>query len=207
MTLVPFVIEQTSKGERSYDIYSRLLKDRIIFIGTPIVDDIANLVIAQMLFLEMENPEKDIQLYINSPGGSISAGLGIYDIMQFVKCDIATYCIGLSASMGSLLLSAGTHGKRYALPHSKIMLHQPLIGGSGLSGQASDVEIHAKDLIDTKNALTQIYVKHTGKDFNELEKRMDRDFFLSPAQAKEFGLIDSVIKNRNRNKKEENHDK
>ena len=183
MTLVPFVIEQTSKGERSYDIYSRLLKDRIIFIGTPIVDEVANLVIAQMLFLEMESPEKDIQLYINSPGGSVSAGLGIYDIMQFVKCDIATYCIGLSASMGSLLLSAGTKGKRYALPHSKIMLHQPLVGGSGLSGQASDIEIHAKDIIDTKNALTQIYVKHTGKGFNDLEKCMDRDFFLSPAEA------------------------
>ena len=207
LTLVPFVIEQTSKGERSYDIYSRLLKDRIIFIGTPIVDEIANLVIAQMLFLEMESPEKDIQLYINSPGGSVSAGLGIYDIMQFVKCDIATYCIGLSASMGSLLLSAGTKGKRHALPHSKIMLHQPLVGGSGLSGQASDIEIHAKDLIETKNALIQIYVKHTGKDFSELEQCMDRDFFLSPAQAKNFGLIDSVIKNRNRTKKEENHDK
>ena len=207
MTLVPFVIEQTSKGERSYDIYSRLLKDRIIFIGTPIVDEVANLVIAQMLFLEMENPDKDIQLYINSPGGSVSAGLGIYDIMQFVKCDIATYCIGLSASMGSLLLSAGTNGKRYALPHSKIMLHQPLVGGSGLSGQASDVEIHAKDLIDTKNTLTQIYVKHTSKDFSDLEKCMDRDFFLSPAEAKGFGLIDSVIKNRNKKKKEEDHDK
>ena len=207
MTLVPFVIEQTSKGERSYDIYSRLLKDRIIFIGTPIVDEVANLVIAQMLFLEMESPEKDIQLYINSPGGSVSAGLGIYDIMQFVKCDIATYCIGLSASMGSLLLSAGTKGKRYALPHSKIMLHQPLVGGSGLSGQASDIEIHAKDLLETKNALTQIYVKHTGKEFHNLQKCMDRDFFLSPAEAKSFGLIDSVIKNRNRSKKEEDHDK
>ena len=207
MTLVPFVIEQTSKGERSYDIYSRLLKDRIIFIGTPIVDDVANLVIAQMLFLEMESPEKDIQLYINSPGGSVSAGLGIYDIMQFVKCDVATYCIGLSASMGSLLLSAGTKGKRYALPHSKIMLHQPLVGGSGLSGQASDIEIHAKDLLETKKALTRIYVKHTGKDFRDLEKCMDRDFFLSPGEAKNFGLIDSVIENRNRSKKEENHDK
>lgn len=202
MTLIPFVIEQTSKGERSYDIYSRLLKDRIIFIGTPIGDEIANLVIAQILFLEMESPEKDIQLYINSPGGSVSAGLGIYDIMQFVKCDIATYCIGISASMGSLLLSAGTKGKRYALPHSKIMLHQPLVGGSGLSGQASDIEIHTKDLIETKKALTQIYVKHTGKTFKDLEKCMDRDFFLSPNQAKNFGLIDSVIENRN--KKEDN---
>lgn len=196
MTLIPFVIEQTSKGERSYDIYSRLLKDRIIFIGTPIVDDVANSVIAQMLFLEMENPEKDIQLYINSPGGSVSAGLGIYDIMQFVRCDIATYCIGLSASMGSLLLSAGTKKKRYALPHSKIMLHQPLVGGSGLSGQASDIEIHTKDLIETKKALTNIYVKHTEKDFKDLEKCMDRDFFLNASQAKEFGLIDSVIQSR-----------
>ena len=196
MTLIPFVIEQTAKGERSYDIYSRLLKDRIIFIGTPIGDDVANLVIAQMLFLEMENPEKDIQLYINSPGGSVSAGLGIYDIMQFVRCDIATYCIGLSASMGSLLLAAGTTGKRYALPHSKIMLHQPLIGGSGLSGQTSDIEIHTKDLIETKKVLTNIYVKHTEKPFKELEKCMDRDFFLNPEQAKDFGLIDSVVQNR-----------
>ena len=204
--MIPFVIEQTSKGERSYDIYSRLLKDRIIFIGTPIVDDIANLVVAQMLFLEMESPEKDIQLYINSPGGSVSAGLGIYDIMQFVKCDIATYCIGLSASMGSLLLSAGTKGKRYALPHSKIMLHQPLIGGDGLSGQTSDIEIHTKDLIETKKALTQIYVKHTSKSFKELEKCMDRDFFLSPDQAKNFGLIDSVIENRSK-KEDKNNDK
>lgn len=203
MTLVPFVIEQTAKGERSYDIYSRLLKDRIIFIGTPIVDDVANLVIAQMLFLEMENSEKDIQLYINSPGGSVSAGLGIYDIMQFVRCDIATYCIGLSASMGSLLLTAGTKGKRYALPHSKIMLHQPLVGGSGLSGQTSDIEIHTKDLIETKKALTHIYVKHTEKNFKELEKCMDRDFFLSPDQAKNFGLIDSVVQSR---KKEDGDD-
>ena len=204
-TLVPFVIEQTSKGERSYDMYSRLLKDRIVFIGTPIMDEVANLIIAQILFLEMESPEKDIQMYINSPGGNVSAGLGIYDIMQFVRCDIATYCIGLSASMGSLLLAAGTKGKRYSLPHSKIMLHQPLVGGSGLSGQASDIEIHTKDLIDTKKALTQIYVKHTGKNFKELEKCMDRDFFLSPEQAKSFGLIDAVIQNRK--KKEDDNGK
>ncbi len=198
MPTIPFVIEQTSKGERSYDIYSRLLKDRIIFIGTPIHDEIANLVIAQMLFLEMENPEKDIQLYINSPGGSVSAGLGIYDIMQFVSCDVATYCTGLAASMGSLLLAAGTTGKRYALPNSKIMLHQPLVVGEGISGQASDIEIHTKDLLDTKKRLTDIYVKHTNKPFDDLEKMMDRDFFLSPAEAEKFGLIDRVVENRNK---------
>ncbi len=196
MPTVPFVIEQTSKGERSYDIYSRLLKDRIIFIGTPINDEIANVIIAQMLFLEMENPEKDIQLYINSPGGSVTAGLGIYDIAQFVKCDVATYCTGMAASMGSLLLTAGTKGKRYALPHARIMIHQPLIGGGGLSGQASDIEIHARELIDTKKMLTQIYQDHTGQEFDLLEKSMDRDYFMNPHTAKEFGLIDHVVESR-----------
>ena len=200
MPTIPFVIEQTSKGERSYDIYSRLLKDRIIFIGTPIHDEIANLVIAQMLFLEMENPEKDIQLYINSPGGSVSAGLGIYDIMQFVSCDVATYCTGLAASMGSLLLASGAKGKRYALPNSKIMLHQPLVGGDGISGQVSDIEIHTKDLLDTKKKLTAIYEKHTGKAYKVLEKTMDRDFFFSPKEAENFGLIDQVVENRSKKK-------
>ena len=203
MPTIPFVIEQTSKGERSYDIYSRLLKDRIIFIGTPIHDEIANLVIAQMLFLEMENPEKDIQLYINSPGGNVSAGLGIYDIMQFVSCDVATYCTGLAASMGSLLLASGTKGKRYALPNSKIMMHQPLVAGGGISGQVSDIEIHTKDLLETKNRLTSIYEKHTNKPYKVLEKTMDRDFFFSPKEAHEFGLIDKVVENRNKNLQKE----
>ncbi len=195
MALIPMVIEQTSRGERSYDIYSRLLKDRIIFLGTPITDEIANLVVAQMLFLEMENPEKDIQLYINSPGGSVTAGLGIYDIMQFVKCDITTICTGLAASMGSLLLIAGTKGKRYTLPNSKIMIHQPLLQG-GLSGQASDIEIHAKELIKTKEHLTKIYESHTNMDYTFLVEAMDRDHFMDPDKAKELGLIDQIVSSR-----------
>ena len=201
MPLIPYVIENTSRGERSYDIYSRLLKDRIIFIGTAINDEVANLVIAQMLFLEMENPEKDIQLYINSPGGSVSAGMGIYDIMQFVKCDVTTICTGMAASMGSLLLAGGTKGKRLALPHARIMIHQPLISG-GLSGQASDIEIHARELIETKRTLTEIYVKHTGKEYDLLDRSMDRDFFMRPDKAKEFGLIDQVVTYRKGAKKE-----
>ena len=196
MALIPVVIEQTPKGERSYDIYSRLLKDRIIILGTPVTDEVANTIIAQMFFLEMENPEQDIQLYINSPGGSVSAGLAIYDIMQFVKCDVSTYCMGLAASMGSLLLSAGTAGKRYVLPHSRIMIHQPLIGGGGISGQASDIEIHAKEMIKTKEKLTEIYVRHTGRSFEELTKAMDRDNFMSAQEAKDFGLVDHVVESR-----------
>lgn len=195
MPLVPFVIEQTSKGERSYDIYSRLLKDRIIFIGTPINDEIANLIIAQMLFLEMENPEKEIDLYINSPGGSVSAGLGIYDIMQLVKCDVRTFCTGMAASMGSLLLCAGSPGKRFMLPHSRAMVHQPLIQG-GLTGQASDIEIHAKEMLDLKKTLTEIYVKHTKRPFEELTALMDRDHFLKAGQAKELGLVDHIVEFR-----------
>lgn len=197
MPLIPIVVEQTSRGERSYDIYSRLLKDRIIMIGTPITDDVANIVIAQMLFLEADNPDKDIQLYINSPGGSVSAGLGIYDIMQFVKCDVATICIGLAASMGSLLLAAGTKGKRYVLPHARVMIHQPHIMG-GLSGQASDIEIHAREMINTKKRLTEIYATHTGKDYDFLNNAMDRDYFLSADEAKDFGLVDEVVKVRKR---------
>lgn len=195
MPLVPIVVEQTSRGERSYDIYSRLLRDRIIMLGTPINDDVANIVIAQMLFLEADNPDKDIQLYINSPGGSVSAGLGIYDIMQFVKCDVATTCIGLAASMGSLLLTAGAKGKRYMLPHARAMVHQPHIMG-GLSGQASDIEIQAKEMIHTKKRLTEIYQHHTGKDYDYLEKALDRDFFLSASEAQDFGLVDHVVKFR-----------
>ncbi len=195
MPLVPIVVEQTSRGERSYDIYSRLLRDRIIMLGTPINDDVANIVIAQMLFLEADNPDKDIQLYINSPGGSVSAGLGIYDIMQFVKCEVATTCIGLAASMGSLLLTAGAKGKRYMLPHARAMVHQPHIMG-GLSGQASDIEIQANEMINTKRRLTEIYQTHTGREYASLEKSLDRDFFLSAAEAQEWGLVDHVVKFR-----------
>lgn len=200
-SLIPVVIEQTPKGERSYDIYSRLLKDRLIILGTPVTDDVANSIIAQM-FLEMDNPEKDIHLYINSPGGSVSAGLAIYDIMQFVKCDVSTYCMGLAASMGSLLLTAGKKGKRYVLPNSRIMIHQPLIAGGGLSGQASDIEIHAKEMIRTKNKLTDIYVEHTGRDFEELTRAMDRDNFMSAQEAKDFGLVDHVVASRKKIKEE-----
>ncbi len=196
MNLVPIVVEQTARGERSYDIYSRLLKERIILLGTPVTDDVANVVIAQMFFLEMENPDRDIHIYINSPGGSVSAGLAIYDIMQFVKCDVSTYCIGMAASMGSLLLTAGAKGKRYILPHSKTMIHQPLIGGSGISGQVSDIEIHAKEMVNTKRKLTEIYVKHTGRDFDDLTRCMDRDRYMSAEESKEFGLVDHVVEKR-----------
>lgn len=195
-TLVPIVIEQTARGERSYDIYSRLLKERIILLGTPIDDNVANIVIAQMFFLEMENPDKDIHVYINSPGGSVSAGLAIYDIMQFVKCDVSTYCIGMAASMGSLLLCAGTPGKRYILPHSRTMVHQPHIMGGGISGQVSDIEIHAREMIATKRKLTEIYVKHTGRDFDFLTAAMDRDKYMSADESKDFGLVDHVVEKR-----------
>jgi ATP-dependent Clp protease, protease subunit len=195
MPLVPIVVEQTPRGERSYDIYSRLLKDRIIFLGSAIGDEVANIVIAQILFLEMENPEQDIHLYINSPGGSVSAGLGIYDIMQFVKCDVRTYCTGLAASMGSLLLTAGTKGKRYVLPHSRIMIHQPLIQG-GLSGQASDIEIHARELVDMKRRLTKIYERHTGQSHERLTQDMDRDNYMAAEAAVKYGLADQIVENR-----------
>lgn len=195
-SLVPIVVEQTARGERSYDIYSRLLKDRIIILGTPINSAVANNVIAQMLFLEADNPDKDIQLYINSPGGSVTDGMGIYDIMQFVKCDVATTCIGMAASMGSLLLTAGTPGKRHSLPHARVMIHQPLIGGHGLSGQASDIQIHAKELLKTKDELTKVYVEHTGQKFEVLEKAMDRDNYMSAKEAKDFGLVDHVVEFR-----------
>ncbi len=194
--MIPYVIEQTSKGERSYDIYSRLLKDRIVILGSQVTDDVANSIIAQVLFLEVDNPEKDIHFYINSPGGSVTAGLAIYDMMQFVKCDVATYCMGMAASMGSLLLTAGTKGKRYCMPNSKVMIHQPLIGGGGISGQASDIEIHAKEMIKTKNKLTDIYVTHTGRSFDELTKAMDRDNYMTAEEAKKFGLIDTVVEFR-----------
>lgn len=201
-TLVPIVIEQTSRGERSYDIYSRLLKDRIIILGTPINDAVANNVIAQMLFLEADNPEKDIQLYINSPGGSVTSGMGIYDIMQFVKCEVATTCIGLAASMGSFLLMAGAPGKRYALPNARVMIHQPLISG-GLAGQASDIEIHARELLKTKKLLTELYQHHTGQTYEVLDRAMDRDNYMNSEEAKKFGLVDHVVQVR-KAKKENN---
>lgn len=196
MALVPIVIEQTPRGERSYDIYSRLLKDRIIILGTPVTDDVANSIIAQMFFLEMENPEKEIHLYINSPGGSVTAGLAIYDIMQFIKCDVSTYSFGMAASMGSLLLAAGAPGKRYCLPHARIMIHQPHIMGGGISGQVSDIEIQAKEMLNTKKKLTDIYVRHTGQDFDVLTKAMDRDRYLAPEEAMDFGLIDKIVEER-----------
>ncbi len=200
MPLLPYVIEQTSKGERSYDIYSRLLKDRIVILGSAVTDDVANAIVAQFLFLEMDNPDKDIHFYINSPGGSVSAGLGIYDIMQFIKCDVATYCIGMAASMGSLLLTAGAKGKRFSLPSSRIMIHQPLLHGGGLSGQVTDIEIHAKELVKTKEKLTRIYEKHTGKDYQTLFAAMERDNYMDAQAAKDFGLLDHVVESRKANK-------
>ena len=196
MPLLPYVIEQTSKGERSYDIYSRLLKDRIVILGSAVTDEVANAIVAQFLFLEVDNPEKDIHFYINSPGGSVSAGMAIYDIMQFVKCDVATYCMGMAASMGSLLLTAGAKGKRYTMPNSRIMIHQPLLAGGGLSGQVTDIEIHAKELIKTKEKLTRIYEKHTGKDYATLFTAMERDNFMDAKTAKDFGLLDHIVESR-----------
>jgi ATP-dependent Clp protease protease subunit len=190
MSLVPMVVEQTNRGERSYDIYSRLLKDRIIFLGSAIDDDVANLVIAQLLFLAAEDPEKDISLYINSPGGSVTAGMGIYDTMQFIKPDVSTICCGMAASMGSLLLTAGAKGKRYALPNSEIMIHQPL---GGVRGQASDIKIHADWIIKTKQKLNQIYVDRTGQPYEKIERDTDRDNFMSAEEALAYGLIDRVI--------------
>ncbi|MDP8242737.1 MAG: ATP-dependent Clp endopeptidase proteolytic subunit ClpP [Candidatus Hinthialibacter antarcticus] len=190
MVLVPMVVEQTNRGERAYDIYSRLLKDRIIFVGTPIDDNVANLVIAQMLFLQAEDPDKDIQLYVNSPGGSVTAGLAIYDTMQYVKPEVATICVGLAASMGAVLLCAGQAGKRYALPNARVMIHQPL---GGFQGQASDIEIRAKEILKTKKRLNEIISHHCGKSLETLEKDSDRDFFMSPIEAKDYGLIDDIF--------------
>lgn len=190
MSIVPIVIEQTGRTERVYDIYSRLLKDRIIFIGTPINDNVANVVIAQLLFLQTEDPEKDIHIYINSPGGTVSAGLAIYDTMQYVKPDIATYCIGQAASMGALLLSAGTKGKRFALPNSRIMIHQPM---GGFYGQATDVEIHAKEILKMKETLNKILAYHTGQPFEKIQADTERDFFMSGLDAKNYGIVDDVI--------------
>ncbi|TFE30674.1 ATP-dependent Clp endopeptidase proteolytic subunit ClpP [Cohnella luojiensis] len=188
--LIPMVVEQTNRGERSYDIYSRLLKDRIIFLGSAIDDDVANLIIAQLLFLAAEDPEKDISLYINSPGGSVTAGMGIFDTMQFIKPDVSTICVGMAASMGSLLLTAGAPGKRFALPNSEIMIHQPL---GGVRGQASDIKIHADWIVKTKQKLNQIYVERTGQPYEKIERDTDRDNFMSAEDALQYGLVDRVI--------------
>jgi ATP-dependent Clp protease protease subunit len=193
MTYLPFVIEQTGRGERSYDIYSRLLKERIIFLGTEVNDMVANLIIAQLLFLESEDPEKDIFLYINSPGGVVTAGMAIYDTMQYIRPDICTVCVGQAASMGAVLLAGGAKGKRAALPHSRIMIHQPL---GGFSGQASDVEIHAREMLRIKQELTEILAHHCGKPVKTVQEDSDRDFFMTSMQAKEYGLIDDVFEKR-----------
>lgn len=192
--LVPYVIEQTGRGERGMDIYSRLLRERIVFIGTPIDDHIASLTIAQLIFLEAEDSEKDISLYINSPGGSVTAGLAIYDTMKFIKPNIATICVGMAASMGAILLAGGTAGKRSALPHSKIMIHQPWIGG--LQGQTTDIEIHAKEMLKTRDTLYSILAEHTGKSIEQITKDCDRDYFLTAAEAKDYRIIDNIIEKR-----------
>ncbi|MDA9136765.1 ATP-dependent Clp endopeptidase proteolytic subunit ClpP [Candidatus Pelagibacter sp.] len=191
--LVPMVVEQSSKGERAYDIYSRLLKERIIFLVGPINDNVASLVTAQLLFLESEDPKKEINLYINSPGGLVTAGLGIYDTMQYIKPDVSTLCIGQAASMGSFLLAAGKKGKRFSLPNSRIMVHQP---SAGFQGQATDIEIHANEVLALKKRLNEIYSKHTGKPIDEIKKALERDNFMTPDFARDFGLIDEVVENR-----------
>jgi ATP-dependent Clp protease protease subunit len=191
--LVPMVVEQTSRGERAYDIYSRLLKERVIFLVGPVEDHMANLVVAQLLFLESENPDKDIHLYINSPGGSVTAGLSIYDTMQFVKPDVSTMCVGQAASMGAVLLAGGAEGKRYALPHSRTMIHQPL---GGFQGQASDIEIHAKEILEVRERLNAILAKHTGQPLERIQQDTDRDFFMSAKVSVEYGLIDEVMEAR-----------
>jgi ATP-dependent Clp protease protease subunit len=194
MVLIPMVVEQTSRGERAYDIYSRLLKDNVIFLGQAIDDNVANLVIAQMLFLEAENPEKDIFLYINSPGGSVSSGFAIYDTMQYVKPDVATMCIGQAASFAAVLLAGGTKGKRYALPNSRVLLHQPWL--QGLGGQASDIDIHAKDILRMKRRINEILAEHTGQDIEKIERDTDRDYILAASDARDYGVVDQVIAKR-----------
>ncbi len=191
--LIPMVIEQSNRGERAYDIYSRLLKDRIVFLGSAIDDDVANLVIAQLLFLEAEDPERDINLYINSPGGVVSSGLAIYDTMQYIKCDVSTICIGEAASMGAVLLAAGKKGKRFTLPHSRIMIHQP---SGGTQGQAKDIKIQAEEMLRTKTMLDNILVKHTGQSLDKIESDTDRDFFMSGEEAKSYGIVDEIFEKR-----------
>jgi len=193
LNLVPMVVEQTARGERAYDIYSRLLKERLIFVVGPFEDQMANLIVAQLLYLESENPDKDIQLYINSPGGTVSSGLSIYDTMQFVNCDVSTICIGQAASMGALLLGGGAHGKRYALPHSRMMMHQP---SAGYSGQATDIEIHAKEVLELKRRLNEIMARHTGQTVQQVEQDLERDNFMSSTEAVKYGLIDTVLEQR-----------
>lgn len=193
MSLVPIVIEQTGRGERAYDIYSRLLKDRIVFLGSAVNDDVANLITAQFLFLESEDPDRDIHFYINSPGGSVSAGLAIYDTMQYIKPAVSTLCLGQAASMGAWLLAAGAHGKRFALPHARIMIHQPL---GGVQGQAVDIDIHAREILRMREQMNGILARHTGATLKKIEKDTDRDLFMSPAEAVEYGLIDEVIASR-----------
>ncbi|MEW6686222.1 MAG: ATP-dependent Clp endopeptidase proteolytic subunit ClpP [Candidatus Edwardsbacteria bacterium] len=198
MGLVPIVIEQSGRGERAYDIYSRLLKERIIFIGTPIEDMVANLIIAQLLFLEAEDPEKDISLYINTPGGSVASGLAIYDTIQYIKPDVATICMGMAASLGALLLACGTKGKRSALPHSRIMIHQPM---GGISGQATDIEIHAREMLTIREQLNKILSHHTKQPMDKIAKDTDRNFWMSATEAKEYGIIDEVVETRHQVKK------
>jgi len=193
LNLVPMVVEQTSRGERSYDIFSRLLKERVVFVVGPVEDQVANLVVAQLLFLESENPDKDIHLYINSPGGSVSAGLSMYDTMQFIRPDVSTICMGQAASMGAFLLSGGAKGKRFCLPHSRMMIHQPL---AGFQGQASDIDIHAREVLSTKALLNKLLAEHTGQPLDRIEQDTDRDYFMSGAEAAEYGLIDSVLERR-----------
>ncbi len=191
MTLIPMVVEQTNRGERAYDIYSRLLRDNIIFIGTPIDDNVANLVTAQLLFLEAEDPEKDVSLYINSPGGIVTAGMAIYDTMQFIRPDVATICIGQAASIAAVLLAAGTPGKRFALPNCRVLIHQPSMGG--LSGQATDIDIHAREILRTRASLNEIMAKHTGQPLEKIERDMERDFWMGAQQAREYGIVDEII--------------
>ncbi|KAA9133047.1 ATP-dependent Clp endopeptidase proteolytic subunit ClpP [Marinihelvus fidelis] len=193
LNLVPMVVEQTSRGERAYDIYSRLLKERVIFIVGPIDDHTANLVVAQLLFLESENPDKDINIYINSPGGSVTAGLAIYDTMQFVKPDVSTMCVGQAASMGAVLLAAGAEGKRYALPHSRVMIHQPL---GGFQGQASDIDIHAREILKIREQLNELLAGHTGQDVEKIARDTERDHFMGPSEAQDYGLVDRVLDSR-----------
>lgn len=188
--LIPMVIEQTGRGERSYDIYSRLLKDRIVFLGHQVTDDLANLIIAQLLFLESEDPDKDIHLYINSPGGSVTAGMAIYDTMQYIRCPVSTICVGQAASMGAVLLAAGEAGKRFALPHSRVMIHQPL---GGFQGQATDIEIHAREILRIRQRLNEVLVSHTGKPMKTISNDTERDFFMTSEEAQKYGLVDSVV--------------
>jgi len=199
MNLIPMVVEQSPRGERAFDIYSRLLKERIVFLGTPVTDDISSLIIAQLLFLEADDPDKDITFYINSPGGSVTAGLAIYDTMQYVRCDVATLCMGQAASMGALLLAAGTSGKRFSLPNSRIMIHQPM---GGFQGQATDIDIHAREILRMKSDLNKILSKHTGKSLKKVQADTERDYFMNAEEACKYGIVDKVLTNREKNDKE-----